>query len=173
MPFGKTLGVFSKKDDKRSSWGQNTEVAGEPSSTPSTLSQADVEKEQVNKSDDVEESSTSKPVTEMEEKILPNLGGAEVTNEPPVDEKHGESIPDDIVYPTGAKLAIISVALCLSVFLVALVSNSFLKLLVVCQRCSPPCTNTPQYTDVLIFYEGQYDHCCGDPPYHRPVPRPR
>ncbi|MCJ1414988.1 hypothetical protein MMC32_001318 [Xylographa parallela] len=120
MPFGKTLGVFSKKDDKRSSWGQNTEVAGEPSSTPSTLSQADVEKEQVNKSDDVEESSTSKPVTEMEEKILPNLGGAEVTNEPPVDEKHGESIPDDIVYPTGAKLAIISVALCLSVFLVAL-----------------------------------------------------
>ncbi|MCJ1377426.1 hypothetical protein MMC17_000521, partial [Xylographa soralifera] len=120
MPFGKTLGVFSKKNDKRSSWGQNTEVAGEPSSTPSTISQADIEKDQSNKSDGVEEPASQKPVTDMEEKVLPNLGGAEVANEPPIDEKHGEEIQDNIVYPTGVKLGIISVALCLSVFLVAL-----------------------------------------------------
>ncbi|MCJ1396364.1 MFS sugar transporter [Xylographa bjoerkii] len=120
MPFGKTLGVFSKKDDKRSSWGQGTAVAGEPSSTPSTLSQADVGKSQPSESDDVEEPSAQKPVTDMEEKVLPNLGGAEVANEPPIDEKHGEEVHDDIVYPTGIKLGIISMALCLSVFLVAL-----------------------------------------------------
>ncbi|MCJ1288930.1 hypothetical protein MMC34_000461 [Xylographa carneopallida] len=120
MPFGKTLRVFSKKDDKRSSWGQNTEVAGEPSSTPSTLSQTDAGKDQLNKGDDVGDSSSPNTVTDTEEKILPNLGGAEVANEPPIDEKHEEEAQDDIVYPTGVKLAIISVALCLSVFLVAL-----------------------------------------------------
>ena len=128
MPFGKTLRVFSKKDDKRSSWGQNTEVAGEPSSTPSTLSQTDAGKDQLNKGDDVGDSSSPNTVTDTEEKILPNLGGAEVANEPPIDEKHEEEAQDDIVYPTGVKLAIISVALCLSVFLVALVSDSLLRL---------------------------------------------
>ena len=143
MPFGKTLGVFSKKDDQRSSWGQNTEVAGEPSSTPSTLSQADVGKELSNKSDDVDRSSSPMPVTATEEKILPNLGGAEVANDPPIDEKHGEEVQDEIVYPTGAKLGIISVALCLSVFLVALVSHSSGSLVVVFRICSALCTNDP------------------------------
>ncbi|MCJ1397095.1 hypothetical protein MMC11_000287 [Xylographa trunciseda] len=119
MQFRKTLGVFSTKDDSRSSWGQDTTVEGEPSSTPSTLSQADIGQEQANKTLDIEDSSA--PKTDLEEKVLPNLGGAEVANEPPTDEKHGaEEAGDDIVYPAGAKLAIISTALCLSVFLVAL-----------------------------------------------------
>ena len=35
---------------------------------------------------------------------------------------------EEIVYPTGAKLAFITFALCLSVFLMALVCTAFLKL---------------------------------------------
>ncbi|MCJ1281990.1 hypothetical protein MMC26_001313 [Xylographa opegraphella] len=120
MPFGKTLGVFSKKDEKRSSWGQNTEIGRDTTSTPSTLSQADTGKEQSPKGDDVEATSSPNSLNDLEEKIMPNLGGAEVAKEPPIDEKHGGEVQDDIVYPTGLKLAIISLALCLSVFLVAL-----------------------------------------------------
>ncbi len=42
-----------------------------------------------------------------------------------LDKMDGE---EDIVYPTGAKLALITLALCLSVFLMALVCTALLTL---------------------------------------------
>ena len=158
MQIGKTLGFFAKKDNKRLSWGQDTAVAAEASSTPSTSSVADVGKEQPNEGHVVQGPSIHKPVIDMEEKGVPavaNLGGAEAANEPPIDEKHGgEQAQDDVVYPTGIKLGIISMALCLSVFLLALVSHPFPPS---CHNARPAIleyTSTVEPAVVLIFSKG-------------------
>ena|SRR5450432_105843 len=72
-----------------------------------------------------------------------------------IDEVHDET---EVTYATGLRLAVITMALCLSVFLMALVSLFHGH---VVSACSPSHCGWR-----LNFFTGQHDHCNSDTPHN-------
>lgn len=124
MQLNKTLRIFSKRTPSHSSWEQDTAVGEKPSAAPSTLSHADIAKESPLEGNVVPESRADEPTAARAENVAPaaaNISeGAAVQENIAKEKELDETVEEEPEYPSGLKLAIISIALCLSVFLVAL-----------------------------------------------------
>ena len=113
-------------------------MAEKPSSTPSLRSATDVASAEVL----ADEKSTQEPYTNHQDETAADnvapavaLGEGTVAEKNPIEGKDEEvSSTEEPEYPTGIKLLLISLALCLSVFLVALVGTPSPKYLP-CNAC--------------------------------------